>query len=155
MAIRRNAESEPDLPHSYFLAATPSTERHLYQAHLPHEAGDSAGNVTALTDIGVPGYHAVSFSPRAGFYVLNYQGPDIPRQTLVTVDEPGPCSRYPFCRAALNIDGFATDLNVVIEDNAKLNATSAEYCMPIRSHSVIESDGVGEPYCRSQDPAPP
>jgi len=116
----------------------------LYQAHLPQEAGDSAGNITALTDIGVPGYHAVSFSPRAGFYVLNYQGPEIPRQTLITVDEPGSCSYQQFTRVALNVDGFCTDLDVVIEDNAKLNATSAEYCMPIRSHSVIQSDGVGE-----------
>ncbi|KAH8081110.1 dipeptidyl-peptidase [Filobasidium floriforme] len=108
----------------YFLAASPTTERHLYQARLPSTGAldDFASNMTALTDTSVPGYHSASFSPRSGFYLLNYLGPDIPKQTLVTVDEPG--------------------LDVVIEDNAKLNATSSEFCMPIRTHSVIQSDGV-------------
>lgn len=48
-----------------------------------------APNMTALTDTSVAGYHSVSFSPQTGFYLLNYLGPDIPKQTLITVDEPG------------------------------------------------------------------
>jgi hypothetical protein len=44
----------------------------------------------------------------------------------------------------LTFDAFLLGLDVVIEDNARLNATSAEYCMPIRVHSVIQSDGVGK-----------
>ena len=63
----------------------------MYQARLPEIGvmGDFASNMTALTDTSVPGYHSASFSPQSGFYVLNYLGPDVPKQTLVTVDEPG------------------------------------------------------------------
>lgn len=83
--------TRPFLLDRYFLAASPTTERHLYQARLPSTGAldDFASNMTALTDTSVPGYHSASFSPRSGFYLLNYLGPDIPKQTLVTVDEPG------------------------------------------------------------------
>lgn len=77
----------------YFLAATPSTERHLYQSELPTreeiENGTFEPRLTVLTSTERPGYHFASFSPKAGFYVLDYRGPDIPHQTLVTVGKPG------------------------------------------------------------------
>jgi dipeptidyl aminopeptidase len=75
--------------HSYFLAAKPSTERHLYSARIPDlaEIDDHVPEVTALTDTTKPSYYSVSFSPEAGYYVLGYQGPNIPWQKLFSAND--------------------------------------------------------------------
>jgi hypothetical protein len=39
----------------------------------------------ALTDTSVPSYYSASFSPNAGFYLLTYDGPDVPYQKLIKV----------------------------------------------------------------------
>lgn len=39
--------------------------------------------MTALTDTTVPGYFQASFSPKAGYYVLGYKGPEVPWQRLI------------------------------------------------------------------------
>jgi hypothetical protein len=36
------------------------------------------------------------------------------------------------------------DQAVIIADNAALNKTSAEFCLPIVTYSTVESDGVCE-----------
>ena len=45
---------------------------------------------TALTDTSVASYYSASFSPQAGFYLLSYEGPSVPFQTVIKVgDECG------------------------------------------------------------------
>lgn len=43
--------------------------------------------MTPLTDPTFPGYFQASFSPKAGYYVLGYKGPEVPWQRLI---ETGP-----------------------------------------------------------------
>lgn len=66
----------------YFIAANPSTERHLYSVALPSTAAFAKLKAQAkidppieLTDATGHGYHSVSFSPFGGYYVLNYREP--------------------------------------------------------------------------------
>jgi dipeptidyl aminopeptidase len=73
------------MPRSYFIAANPSTERHLYSVPLPTAATLSAVKAqtkpdppTELTDAAGHGYHSVSFSPFGGYYVLSYSQSDAP-----------------------------------------------------------------------------
>lgn len=74
---------------SYFTAATPSIDRHIYSIPLsfsPNDNNDNnegGGGMTALTDTTVPGYFQASFSPKAGYYVLGYKGPKVPWQRLI------------------------------------------------------------------------
>ncbi|GAA5973880.1 hypothetical protein JCM21900_004734 [Sporobolomyces salmonicolor] len=84
----------------YFIAAKPSIERHLYSVPLPsHErlaelAAAQASGTTglpppiALTNTNARGYYSASFSPFAGVYQLNYEGPSMPWQKLIKVDDP-------------------------------------------------------------------
>ncbi len=67
--------------YSYFIAAIPSIDRHLYGATLP--TSTSANDYEqespfALTRADDSGYFAVKFSPETGYYVLSYSGPDVP-----------------------------------------------------------------------------
>lgn len=62
---------------SYYLSTEKSSvERHLYKVDLKGE------NNASLTNVSAPGYHSVSFSPEAGYYLLNYEGPGVPRQAI-------------------------------------------------------------------------
>lgn len=64
---------------SYFIAANPSIERHLYSVNLPTVSGlkvlvqsGAVPEPTVLTNTTERGYFRTSFSPFGGFYVLNY-----------------------------------------------------------------------------------
>ena len=76
---------------SYFVAANPSIDRHVYSAALPTmpSVETFAEQLTALTDVKQPGYFDVSFSPSAGYYLLSYRGPDVPYQRLIEAKEDG------------------------------------------------------------------
>ncbi|KZT59115.1 dipeptidyl aminopeptidase [Calocera cornea HHB12733] len=120
----------------YFQAAGPgaaSTQRYIYSVYLPNadalaalteEGGmELAFNIpTALTDVGKPGYWSASFSPKAGFYVLSYQGPDVPWQEMRKTSDP--------------------DWSIMLENNPKLNQTLQEYHMPTLIYSTITIDGI-------------
>ena len=81
---------------SYFIAARPSTQRHLYSIPLPSDSslaslrsGTEPEEPTLLTDAkeSKDGYHTVSFSPFGAFYVLGYEGPNIPWQVMKKVGD--------------------------------------------------------------------
>ncbi|GKU19109.1 unnamed protein product [Fusarium langsethiae] len=55
-----------------------STERHVYKVSWETK------KLTALVDETVPGYWSASFSSSGGYYILHYQGPDVPYQELYT-----------------------------------------------------------------------
>ena len=77
----------------YFIAASASgLDRHVYSVPLPTVNGPVPSvsplpkdPPTALTDISKPGYHSASFSPKSGYYMLEYRGPLIPYQQIVDV----------------------------------------------------------------------
>ncbi|KDQ19524.1 hypothetical protein BOTBODRAFT_153437 [Botryobasidium botryosum FD-172 SS1] len=110
----------------YFTAAAPSSiERNIYRVPLPQDMQDLAGipsvKPTALTDDSRQSWYSASFSPSAGYYVLNYDGPDVPWQKVVQVGN----------------DTFQHFLT----DNARLNQTSSEFQSPDIYRSTIDSDG--------------
>ncbi|GAA5941973.1 S9 family peptidase [Sporobolomyces koalae] len=81
----------------YFIAANPSIERHLFSVPLPTSLAQlsdlKAGKTelpapTPLTDTSERGRWSVSFSPFGGIYQLDYEGPGIPYQKLVKVEDP-------------------------------------------------------------------
>jgi len=88
-----------------------STERHLYSVSL------LTGRKTALVDTGKDGYWAASFSSGGGYYILSYNGPNLPYQHLYSVD-----SRTPL--ATLN-------------DNAALETKLSAYRLPTTRYHVL------------------
>ncbi|OAA53331.1 extracellular dipeptidyl-peptidase Dpp4 [Cordyceps fumosorosea ARSEF 2679] len=61
-----------------------STERHLYSV-----SWDTL-KTTPLVDESQPAYYGASFSTGGGYYILSYQGPEIPYQQLVSVNSTTP-----------------------------------------------------------------
>lgn len=109
---------------AYFVAANPSIDRHVYSVTLPNSPNlvGYKPEVTPLTNDKEPGYYSVSFSPSAGYYSLLYRGPNIPWQRL---------------KSTLDDDA----LDVVLEDNAALNATLAEFYQPVEIRSTLKHAG--------------
>lgn len=52
-----------------------------------------------LTDASERAYYGVDFSPQAGFYLLSYDGPNIPWQKVVKAGDKGACSLSMVVRA--------------------------------------------------------
>ncbi|ETW78834.1 dipeptidyl aminopeptidase [Heterobasidion irregulare TC 32-1] len=109
----------------YFQAANPSIERHIYSVHLPTLANITASALqkepTLLPESSSTGYYGARFSPMAGFYLLSYEGPNIPWQRVVKTNDSA--------------------FNFVLTDNVHLNETWTRFEAPIIQHSTIESDG--------------
>ncbi|GES62357.1 extracellular dipeptidyl-peptidase Dpp4 [Aspergillus terreus] len=61
-----------------------STERHLYSVSY------GTFQTTPLVDDTVPAYWSASFSSKSGYYLLTYQGPDVPYQELYSVAQDTP-----------------------------------------------------------------
>jgi dipeptidyl aminopeptidase len=87
------------------MAAAPSIDRHLYAAILPTSevVADYVQDLVALTDTAQPGYYDVQFSPGAGYYVLKYNGPEVPWQRLLQTGEDGKAPPNPMLRVTVNM----------------------------------------------------
>lgn len=97
---------------AYYLSTeNHSTERHLYSVSL------TTGKRRPLVPTTAPGYYSASFSASNGFYVLNYNGPDIPWQALYASN--------------------GTQL-AVINSNAALRDKLAGYQLPQVRYSELE-----------------
>ncbi|SPO29347.1 related to dipeptidyl aminopeptidase [Ustilago trichophora] len=107
---------------AYFVAARPTPAlRNVYFVELPDwKKVPSRGPSTpatytvkepvALTDVSKPGSYDVSFDPKGAYYVLNYQGPDVPYQKVVGVDDP--------------------NFELMLEENKMLRQLSSQYVKP-------------------------
>ncbi|KAF9558339.1 dipeptidyl aminopeptidase [Agrocybe pediades] len=105
----------------YFKAAKPSTERHIFSVPIPTLKSEKVAEPTPLTDVTKPGFFSAKFSPGAGFYVLDYNGPDIPWTKVVDTDAP--------------------DAVHFLEQNELLRNTTAQYAAATIVHSTFVSDG--------------
>ncbi|KAF8515924.1 dipeptidyl aminopeptidase [Gautieria morchelliformis] len=109
----------------YFLAAgEDGIGRKLLSVPIPVDSADhQLVSPTALSwdDIPTPSHYDASFSPQAGFYLLSYEGPNIPWQRLIKVDD----SNYSY----------------VLTNNSRLNQTISEYRSPSLVYSTMDSDG--------------
>ena len=128
------ADTNEYRPDSYFIAANPSTERYLYSIPLPsaselskiRSGSSNPASPTPLTDhskLSTTGFYDVSFSPGAGFYLLE-QKAGIPWQRVERVGD----AKFDF----------------PLTDNARLNETLAKYAMPKTTYKIIEANGVCE-----------
>lgn len=111
---------------------------------MPTDANSPAVNrPTALTDTSVASYYSASFSPGAGFYLLSYEGPNVPFQKLIEVGNKSGLNPTP-----PTPDFYSSRVCVESErllvDNTALNATVHMYESPTVVHSTIENEGYGE-----------
>jgi dipeptidyl aminopeptidase len=115
-----DAPSAIDLTNNlvYFTATKESSiQRHIYTVTL------DGTMITPMTDVSTEGYHAASFSTSAGYAVLNYRGPKIPWQRVMST----PSNTVPF--------------NHSIEENTELAQRASEYELPLKVFSTINIDG--------------
>ncbi|KAF5341108.1 hypothetical protein D9611_005871 [Ephemerocybe angulata] len=108
----------------YFTAAkSSSTERHIYSVAIPNLAKPATKNVdpVALTDDTKPAFYRASFSPQAGFYLLSYDGPTVPWQKVVQVDN--------------------SSFSYVLVTNDKLKNITEQYETPTIVHTTFNSHG--------------
>lgn len=63
-----------------------STSRHVYSVSY------TTGEITPLVDDAEPAYYSASFSPAGGYYLLSYQGPNVPYQDLYSTNSTEPLS---------------------------------------------------------------
>ncbi|OAQ97319.1 hypothetical protein LLEC1_00083 [Akanthomyces lecanii] len=66
-----------------------ASKRHSTESHLYSVSWDTM-EVKALVDDSQPAYYSASFSTGGGYYVLSYQGPDIPYQQLLSANSTSP-----------------------------------------------------------------
>ncbi|KIY51898.1 hypothetical protein FISHEDRAFT_70393 [Fistulina hepatica ATCC 64428] len=125
----------------YFTAANPlSTSRHLYSVTFTPGAEVKVGKVTALTyDQDATDnvkdretLYRSSFSPNAGFYLLNYEGPGVPWQKVKASADKG--------------------FNLDVGMNEVLVNRTAEYEAPTIVYGTIEIDGIEFNYRETRPP---
>lgn len=115
-----NSPSAVDLVNNlvYFVATKESPiQRHVYSVKL------DGSELKSLTDISIEGYYDVSFSSGNSFALLDYEGPNIPWQRVISTNE--------------NI----TRYDNLIEDNSALQNLTKKYDLPINVYSTINIDG--------------
>ncbi|KAF2674488.1 putative dipeptidyl-aminopeptidase B [Microthyrium microscopicum] len=114
-----DAPSSIDLKNNwvYFVATKESAiQRHVYRVKL------DGSSLSPVTDSKVEGYHDVSFSSGSGFALLDYEGPGVPWQKVIsTPDSP----KY----------------EQTIEDNTLLKGFASAHELPINVYSTINIDG--------------
>ncbi|PQK13208.1 hypothetical protein BB8028_0004g01390 [Beauveria bassiana] len=66
-----------------------ASKRHSTEAHL-YSVSWETWKTTPLVDDSKPAYYGASFSTGGGYYILSYQGPEIPYQQLVSINSTTP-----------------------------------------------------------------
>ncbi|SCU86716.1 LAMI_0D03312g1_1 [Lachancea mirantina] len=110
----------------YFIATKKSsTERHLYRVNILKPE-----KIEAITDTSKPGTFSVSFSSGSGLALLNYLGPDIPYQKIVTLRTHKKDS---------TIHGNIVGKTLYyLEDNAALHRVLNLYDVPKKTFGTLE-----------------
>lgn len=115
-----DAPSAVDLKNNlvYFVATKESSiQRHVYSVYL------NGSDPLPLTDISTDGYYSVSFSSGAGYALLNYDGPNIPWQKVVST--PSNAQKY----------------ENIVEENRGLADMAKKHELPIKIYSTVNIDG--------------
>jgi len=99
----------------YVSAEKGSTERHVYGINVDTNAK------RALCNDAKEGYYSASFSSDANFYILNYQGPDLPYTLLKSIDE-------------------SKNVTEKLVDNSHLKKTLNHYNIPTSQITTIKNN---------------
>ncbi|KUI66645.1 putative dipeptidyl-aminopeptidase B [Cytospora mali] len=116
-----NAPSAVDLKNNlvYFIATKESSiQRHVYSVKL------DGTQLKAFTNTSQEAYYSASFSSGAGYVLLNYQGPNVPWQKVLST--PSNPEKYEH----------------VVETNKALADRAKKYELPIKIYGTINVDGV-------------
>ncbi|KAJ4414756.1 hypothetical protein N0V82_007748 [Gnomoniopsis sp. IMI 355080] len=127
----QDAPSAVDLAQNlvYFIASKESSiQRHAYSVKL------DGTDLKAVTDISQEGYYSLSFSSGAGYALVNYQGPKIPWQKVIST--PSNAMKYEH----------------VVEENKGLADLAKKYELPIKIYGTINVDGVELNYVERRPP---
>jgi dipeptidyl aminopeptidase len=110
---------------SHFISTERSPhERHLYTISLKSkELVSTKACITCPEDPEEHAYYSTSFSPKSGYYILNYEGPGIPNTVVKKVDDPS--------------------FRSVLQDNSELRTLLQGYQLPKTHLRTINSGGVG------------
>lgn len=95
-------------------------ERHLYSISLKEKSSKVC--LTCPSDLEEHAYYVASFSPKAGYYILYYEGPGIPNTIVRKVDD--------------------VSFESLLEDNVELKSLLNDYDLPKIHMKEISSGGV-------------
>lgn len=113
----------------YFMATKESSiQRHAYSVKL------DGSDLKPVTDVSKEGYYSLSFSTGAGYALVNYEGPSIPWQMVISTES--------------NSEKYEH----VIEDNRDLADRAKKYELPIKIYGTINVDGVDLNYVERRPP---
>lgn len=115
-----SAPSAVDLKNNlvYFVATKESSiQRHIYSVKL------DGSQLEPVTNVSKEGYYGASFSSGANFALLNYDGPGIPWQKIISTRS--------------NEQSFEK----VIEENRGLAIMAKKHELPIKIYSTVKIDG--------------
>jgi dipeptidyl aminopeptidase len=102
----------------YFVATKESPiQRHIYSVYL------NGSGFEALTNTAEEGWYSGSFSSGAGYVLLNYDGPNIPTQKVIST--PSNANHY----------------EQIIEENPGLADMAKKHELPIKIYSTVNIDG--------------
>lgn len=102
----------------YISTERDSTERHLFAVSLT----EPGKNKKALVNVEEAGFYAASFSTQGGYYLLSYNGPNIPWQKLYSV----------------SADGKTHKMVRSVQDNAALKTKLDGYKLPQLRWSTLK-----------------
>ncbi|CAK7563495.1 MAG: hypothetical protein SEPTF4163_001364 [Sporothrix epigloea] len=114
----------------YFVATVQgSTQRHVYSVNLHDGSG-----LTAITNTTAESFYAASFSTGAGYVLLEYRGPGIPWQKVISTP-------------AASSDAATPAFQHTLEDNAELADRARKHALPLRVYGTLEVPGYekGDP----------
>lgn len=97
---------------------------------------------TSLTDSSSPAVYDANFSPRGGFYLLTYKGPQVPWQKVIQVKDHSTClNSCSHTKRSLSVG--LSGMDFILTENPQLNDTLSHYEMPVVAYTTIDSDGYG------------
>ncbi|KAI1368679.1 dipeptidyl peptidase IV N-terminal region-domain-containing protein [Xylaria arbuscula] len=114
---------------AYFTATKESSiQRHVYSVKF------DGSDLKAITDISKEGYYSASFSRKAGYALVTYQGPNVPSQRVVsTPSNP-------------------TSFEHVVEENKGLADNAKKHELPLLEYGTITVDDVELNYVERRPP---
>lgn len=100
-------------------------ERHLYTISLNSTNPASTKKcITCPEDPEEHAYYSTSFSPKSGYYILDYEGPGIPSTVVKKVDD--------------------SSFRSVLQDNIDLRTLLQNFDLPKTHMKTINTGGVGK-----------
>ncbi|KAI3316815.1 dipeptidyl peptidase IV N-terminal region-domain-containing protein [Xylariaceae sp. AK1471] len=114
---------------AYFIATKESSiQRHVYSVKF------DGSDLKAITDTSKEGYYTASFSRKAGYALISYQGPNVPSQKVIST--PSNSESYEY----------------VVEENKDLADKAKKHELPLLEYGTITIDDVELNYVERRPP---